>query len=198
MPRTTSRIRPCRGRFFLACLTWSTSASGPPSCTARAQGLHRQFLREEGRACMKVGGRYAEDHVAHPHVRVEDASSLRASHAGLPVRPGPPSCTAPRAGLAPPVLARGGSCLHEGGRSTCRGPRRASVCPCRGRFFLACLATLVYQCVRTALLHGARAGLAPPVLARGGSTSASGPPSCTAPRAGLAPASPCVRRVVLA
>ena len=30
------------------------------------------------------------------------------------------------------------------------------MCPCRGRFFLACLTTLVYQCVRTALLHGAR------------------------------------------
>ena len=44
--------------------------------------------------------------------------------------------------------------------------------PVRPRFFLACLTTLVYQCVRTALLHG-RARRA-----------------CTA--------SPCARRVVLA
>ena len=84
-----------------ASLRWSTSASGPPSCTARAQGSHRQFLREEGRACMKVGGRYAEDHVAHPCVRVEDASSLRASLRWSTSASGPPSCTAPRAGLAP-------------------------------------------------------------------------------------------------
>ena len=92
---------------------------------------------------MKVGGRHAEDHVAHPCVRVEDASSLRVSLRWSTSASRPPSCTARAQGLHRQSLREEGSCLHEGGRSTCRGPRRASVCPCRGRFFLACLTTLV-------------------------------------------------------
>ena len=54
---------------------------------------------------MRVGGRHAEDHVAHPYVRVEDASSLRASLRWSTSASGPPSCTARAQGSHPPVLA---------------------------------------------------------------------------------------------
>ena len=101
MPRTTSRIRVSVSRTLLPCVPryagLPVRPDRPLARRARAQGLHRQFLREEGRACMRVGGRYAEDHVVHPCVRVEDASSLRASLRWSTSASGPPSCTGGRA-----------------------------------------------------------------------------------------------------
>ena len=62
---------------------------------------------------MKVGGRHAEDHVAHPCVRVEDASSLRVSLRWSTSASRPPSCTARAQGLHRQSLREEGSCLHE-------------------------------------------------------------------------------------
>ena len=81
MPRTTSRIRVSASRTLLPCVSHYAGLPVRPD-RPLARRARRAYTASpcarRGRACMKVGGRHAEDHVAHPCVRVEGASSLRA------------------------------------------------------------------------------------------------------------------------